>query len=179
MSHFDIKILSTEEILTGLDELIAGMKRDEVLNKKFTAILEDSKRRIISCEWVDYTKKKPEKDLKAVFKYPNSPCAGIDYCFVDSFYKTDALIKKNCEEDGYKDIIANIMERVNSGVWNNFRGKKPSSQIKVIYKAKILDNYWEYGVSLYHVGRKRIIYLTNPELCETIWWKPLEIEEVV
>jgi len=91
-------ILSTKEILSGLTELRTGMKKDEYLDKEFSAILEDSERRIRSCEWRDYTKERPKENIKVVFKIPDSI---FNSRWVGDFFEDDAQIKKDCEEDGY------------------------------------------------------------------------------
>lgn len=98
MSRFDMTILSTEEILSGLKELRTGMKKDEYLDKEFSAILEDSERRIRSCEWRDYTKERPKENIKVIFKVPDSK---FNSRWVGDFYEEDALIKKHCKEDDY------------------------------------------------------------------------------
>ena len=220
MSRLTMKKLSTEEILSGLNELKAGMKKDPSLDKKFTAILEDSERRIKSCEWKDFTKVKSKDNVKCVFKLANYT---YDNVYIKDFFEAEEHIKKNCEEDGweytegelfwkpleteheidlkevwdglfelylgineeeglkirYSDIIDNIMERVNSGKWFNFRGYQAAYRLKVIYKALYHGDWWRYGASLYDPNADKIIAITMPELCESIWWKPLEIENIV
>jgi len=63
-------VLSTGEILSGLNMFRTGMKKDEFLDKEFSAILEDSERRIRSCEWRDYMIEKPEEGTKIIFNCP-------------------------------------------------------------------------------------------------------------
>lgn len=220
MNLFNMTVLGTEEILSGLDELIAGMKKDSYLDKKFSAILEDSKRRIKSCEWIDYTKGRPDKNIMAVFKYP-VPWGEESY--VRNFYEEEKRMKRNFEEDGwcykegelfwkpleteheldlntvmdglfelsegmaeneylkskYENLIDNIIERVSSGEWRNFRGNHAVYGLWVIYKALYYGDEWRYGTSLYDPNAEKLVHLRMPDLYETILWKPLEIEKRV
>lgn len=221
LDYLHMEPLSTEKILAGLKELRDGMKKDEVLDKKFSSILEDSERRIRSCEWVDFNKVKPKHNIKALFKDVSDSKYSLP--MVRDFDEEEERIKKFYEEDGYvyrdgehlwkpfeterrmdidevwkglcelregflgeeflrkkySNLIVNIMERVNSGEWNNFRGYKPFYEIDVIYKAKYAncDDYWSFGVSHVSSQSGRLINLLLPELYESIWWKPLNVEE--
>lgn len=96
MGMLDIVTLSNEEVLSGLDELIAGVKKDEYLNKQFYEILEDSKRRIKSCVWRDYVTDKPTENVKAVFKYIDYELG--DNFSIENFNDEDENIKRNCED---------------------------------------------------------------------------------
>lgn len=224
-SWFNMKKLSTDEILSGITELKEGMKKDEYLKENFLAVLEDAERRIKSCEWVDYTKGKPDKDIKVVFKSINH--SHEDDIYVENFYEQDEFIKKDCKENGwdykegelfwkpfetesnldfnvvrsklfdleqgfeekeflrkkYANLMVNIISRVESGEWYNFRGNKPVCRMKVLYKAlyQDCDDYWDYGSSWFdpNIGKGKLISIAMPELFETIWWKPLEVEERV
>ena len=74
------------------------MKKNECLDKEFSAVLEDSERRIRSCEWRDYTKEKPKENMKVIFKklnyfYPSSHVYDVN--------KIENMIKQYAKLDGF------------------------------------------------------------------------------
>lgn len=95
-------VLSTGKILSGLNMFRTTMKKDEFLDKEFSAVVEDSERRIRSCEWRDYMKEKPEEKMKVVFKCTNSL---VPESHVYDVHKIENMIKRYAKIDGraYKE----------------------------------------------------------------------------